>query len=100
MKAMLRKSSFLLALCVLPLAGCRDDAPQALGTLEYDRVTLPAPVAERIVSIDVREGQRVEAGAAMLTLETTRTQAQATAAPAQARRPPQAVAESPRSAQR
>src|SRR3546814_15096145 len=64
MKARLRKSSVLLALCLLPLAGCRDDAPQALGTLEYDRVTLPAPVAERIVSIDVREGQRVEAGAA------------------------------------
>src|SRR3546814_5459901 len=70
------KSSVLLALCLLPLAGCRDDAPQALGTLEYDRVTLPAPVAERIVSIDVREGQRVEAGAALLTLETTRTEAQ------------------------
>src|SRR3546814_11889084 len=66
MKAMLRKSSVLLALCLLPLAGCRDDVPQALGTLEYDRVTLPAPVAARIVSLDVREGQRVEAGAALL----------------------------------
>src|SRR3546814_7064540 len=93
MKARLRKSSVLLALCLLPLAGCRDDAPQALGTLEYDRVTLPAPVAERIVSIDVREGQRVEAGAALLTLETTRTEAQAQAAQAQARRQREALAE-------
>ena len=93
MKARLRKSSFLLALCMLPLAGCRDDAPQALGTLEYDRVTLPAPVAERIVSIDVREGQRVEAGATLLTLETTRTEAQAQAAQAQAQRQRGALAE-------
>src|SRR3546814_2914697 len=93
MKARLRKSSVLLALCLRPLAGCRDDAPQALGTLEYDRVTLPAPVAERIVSIDVREGQRVEAGAALLTLETTRTEAQAQAAQAQARRLREALAE-------
>jgi len=75
----------LVLLGALLLAGCRADAPQALGTLEYDRVTLPAPVAERIVSIDVREGQRVEAGAKLLTLETTRTEAQAQAAQAQAR---------------
>jgi HlyD family secretion protein len=70
----------LLALFLASLSGCRDDAPQALGTLEFDRVTLPAPVAERIVSIDVREGQRVEAGARLLTLERTRTGAQAQAA--------------------
>src|SRR3546814_13103287 len=93
MKARLRKSSVLLALCLLPLAGCRDDAPQALGTLEYDRVTLPALVAERIVSIDVREGQRVEAGAALLTLATTRTEAQAQAAHAPARPLPEALAQ-------
>src|SRR3546814_17610258 len=45
MKDRLRKSSVLLALCLLPLDGCRDDAPQALGTLEDDRDTLRAPVA-------------------------------------------------------
>ncbi len=67
-------------------AGCGNDAPQALGTLEYDRVTLPAPAAERIVAIDVREGQQVAAGAPLLTLERTRTQAQAQAAQAEAQR--------------
>jgi len=80
----------LIAACTmtmtLSLAGCREDAPQALGTLEYDRVTLPAPAAERIVSIDVREGQQVKAGTPLLTLELTRTQAQAQAAKAEAQR--------------
>ena len=66
------------------LSACGDDAPQALGTLEYDRVTLPAPVAERIVAIEVREGQQVEAGDTLLVLERTRTQAQTEAATAEA----------------
>ena len=87
------RSLVLVLLGALLLAGCRDHAPQALGTLEYDRVTLPAPVAERIVSIDVREGQRVEADAKLLTLETTRTEAQAQAAQAQAQRQREALAE-------
>src|SRR5690606_18558252 len=82
-----------LAPCLLALAGCHADAPQALGTLEYDRVALPAPVAERIVSIDVREGQRVEAGVKLLTLERTRNEAQAQAARAQAQRQREALAE-------
>ena len=67
--------------------------PQALGTLEYDRVTLPAPVAERIVAIDVREGQQVAAGAKLLTLERTRTEAQTQAAQAEAQRQREALAE-------
>jgi len=78
-----RVSIAVFAFCVLAAAGCRPDAPQALGTLEYDRVTLPAPTAERIVRIDVREGQRVAAGAALLGLEATRTRAQLDAAQAQ-----------------
>lgn len=77
----------------LLLAACAKDTPQALGTLEYDRVTLPAPVAERIVSIDVREGQQVEAGARLLTLERTRTEAQTEAARAEAQRQREALGE-------
>src|SRR3546814_15141575 len=73
MKARLRKSSVLLALCLLPLAGCRDDAPQALGTLESDRVPLPSPVAARIVSQELCEGTRGEACADQLTCATPRT---------------------------
>src|SRR5690606_8122969 len=93
MKPSPRNRFLPLAPCLLALAGCHADAPQALGTLEYDRVALPAPVAERIVSIDVREGQRVEAGAKLLTLERTRNEAQAQAARAQAQRHREALAD-------
>lgn len=84
-----------VSVCALAslLAACADPPPQALGTLEFDRVTLPAPAAERIVSIDVREGQRVAAGARLLTLERTRTQAQAEASQAEAQRQRQALVE-------
>jgi HlyD family secretion protein len=61
----------------------RRHAPGA-GTLEYDRITLPAPAAERIVAIDVREGQRVKAGQPMLQLELDRTRSATEAARAQA----------------
>jgi HlyD family secretion protein len=83
--------ALMLWLALLP--GCRGEAPQALGTLEFDRVTLPAPVAERIVSIDVREGQRVEVGTKLLTLERTRTGAQAQAALAEVQRQREVLAE-------
>lgn len=82
----------MIAGCVL-LAACRARAPQALGTLEYDRVALPAPVAEKIVSIHVREGQQVAAGARLLTLERTRTRAQTEAARAEAQRQREALSE-------
>lgn len=65
------------------MASCKPDAPQVLGTLEFDRITLPAPAAERITEVAVREGQHVTAGTTLLTLETTRAQAVTRAAPAQ-----------------
>jgi HlyD family secretion protein len=74
----------IMALFALLVAGCAAEAPQALGTLEYDRIALPAPAAERIVSIDVREGDRVQAGALVMTLEPVRIAAQTEAARAQA----------------
>lgn len=69
---------------MLVLTGCTQDPSQALGTLEFDRITLPAPVAEKIVRIDVREGQQVAAGTPLMQLELTRTQSQLAAAKAQA----------------
>ncbi|MGH8026578.1 MAG: biotin/lipoyl-binding protein, partial [Pseudoxanthomonas sp.] len=66
----------IMALCALTLSACKDSAPQVLGTLEWDRIALPAPVAEKIVRIDVREGQQVAAGASLMQLELTRTQSQ------------------------
>ncbi len=73
------------ALAALAVAGCSKPAPQVLGTLEWDRITLPSPAAERIVAIDVHEGQQVTAGTRLMQLEVTRTRAQADAAQAQAR---------------
>lgn len=81
------------ALLAAALAGCAPDVPQARGTLEYDRIAVPAPVAERIVSIEVREGQRVAAGQPLLRLETTRAAAATEAARAEARRQQAALAE-------
>lgn len=78
---------------LLLLAGCHRETPQALGTLEYDRITLPAPAAERIVAIDVREGERVRAGQSLLLLEPTRTEAATHAAEAEAARQAAALSE-------
>lgn len=82
-----------LAAAILTLASCDADTPAALGTLEWDRVTLPSPVAEKIVRVDVREGQQVAAGAPLLQLELTRTQSQLAAATAQATQSREALAE-------
>lgn len=73
-----------MALAPLLMVGCADKAPHALGTLEWDRITLPAPAAERITRIEVREGQQVAAGAPLLQLELTRTQSQLASSQAQA----------------
>ena len=61
--------SLSLSSLFLVLAACGNEAPRALGTLEWDRITLPSPAAEKIVGIEVREGQRVKAGDALLRLE-------------------------------
>jgi HlyD family secretion protein len=83
---MTRPAQLAATLLLALLAGCREDAPQALGTLEYDRIAVPAPVAERIVAVDVREGERVAAGQALLQLETTRVRATTEAVRAEAQR--------------
>ncbi len=75
------------------LVACGREAPQALGTLERDRITLPAPAAERIVAIDVREGQVVHAGDRVMQLETDRTRSRLQAAQAQVRQAGEALAE-------
>ncbi|HET6432117.1 HlyD family secretion protein [Dyella sp.] len=84
MNAPLRRGSPWLALAAaLALAACSRSAPQALGTIEYDRIALPAAAAERIVRIDVGEGDTVTAGQPLLQLDPARTQAQLAAAQAQ-----------------
>lgn len=81
-----------IALAVL-LSGCADDTPQALGTLEYERITLPSPAAERIVAIQVREGERVRAGQPLLRLDPGRTRSTTEALQAEAERQRAALSE-------
>lgn len=77
----------------LLLGACGEGPPKALGTLEYDRITVPAPVAEKIVSIDVSEGERVAAGAVLLTLDRTRVEAETQATQAEVQRRRDALSE-------
>lgn len=79
-------------LAILALSACGQDAPQALGTLEYDRITLPSPAAERIVAVEVREGERVRVGQPLLRLEATRSEATTRAAQAETERQREALA--------
>jgi HlyD family secretion protein len=66
----------------LSASGCAQRAPQVLGTLEWDRITLPAPVSERIAAVNVHEGQTVVAGDTVMVLEPERTRARLEAAQA------------------
>jgi len=76
-------SVLLLGACGKPDA---DGAP-LLGTLEWDRIGVPAEVSEPIVRMAAKEGQAVRAGDLLLVLDGRRSdarQAQADAAVAQA----------------
>ena len=84
---------FVIVVCGAALVACAKEPPQALGTLEFDRITLPAPAAERIVAIDVHEGEQVAPGQPLLALDPTRTRADLAAAEAQAQHARDALAE-------
>lgn len=71
-------------LAILVLAACtreRGPAP-LLGTLEWDRIGVPAEASERIVRVHVREGQQVAAGALLMELDPARMAARRAAAEA------------------
>jgi HlyD family secretion protein len=69
--------SVLVLSCCLALAACGNDADdgQILGTLERDRLELVAESNEPIVEVLVREGDAVQAGAALLRQELGSMQA-------------------------
>ena len=89
----IRRLSLAILLAVAGLAACSKQPPQALGTLEYDRITLPAPAAERIVAIQVREGEQVAAGQPLLQLDPAHTRSELAAAQAQVRQQHEVLAE-------
>ncbi|WP_346837373.1 biotin/lipoyl-binding protein [Microbulbifer sp. SAOS-129_SWC] len=78
------KTAAVYTACLLSLllSGCERAPESALGTVEWDRIALPAPAAEKIVSIAVREGERVHAGQTLLQLDESHTRAQLAAAQA------------------
>ncbi len=73
-------------IAILSLSACTPKAPQVLGTLEWDRITLPAPVSERIAEVPAHEGQMVAANDTVLVLESARTRARLDAAKADTQR--------------
>ncbi|MFC6632920.1 HlyD family secretion protein [Microbulbifer taiwanensis] len=75
------RRGYLYPLLLLALLGaCQPKPDRALGTLEWDRIALPAPAAEKIVEIHVREGERVGYGQVLLQLDASRSRAQLAAA--------------------
>ena len=78
-----------LGACVL--AGCdRAGGPVLLGTLEWDRISVPAEASERVLRMEVTEGAQVKAGDLLLRLDGQRmdarlAQAQAVVEQSQAR---------------
>ncbi len=82
------KPSLLALIGMLALAGCQhhDEPTPMLGTLEWDRIAVPAEVSEPITQILVRQGDEVKAGQLLLTLDPRRTQAQLDAAQANVQR--------------
>ena len=82
------RNGICILLAAAALAGCgRDSGPQPLlGTLEWDRIAVPAEVSEPITQILVNEGDQVAADQPLLTLDPRRVQAQLDAAQADAQR--------------
>ena len=64
----------LLAL-VMGLSGCNEEEGGIYGTIERDRLTLIAPTGELITQVNVHEGDKVSAGAVLLTLDDRAAQA-------------------------
>ncbi|MGY2573707.1 HlyD family secretion protein [Vibrio sp. C8] len=65
----------LLLLLPLLVACTADESPQALGTLERDRVTFSATSNEIIRELPVKEGSQVTTGDVLVRLDTTSQQA-------------------------
>ena len=80
-----RSLVLLVSVALLSASGCDRDtgSSRLVGTLERDRIEVVSEAPEPIVSIEVREGERVKQGAVLLRQDTAA--AVARAAEAQAR---------------
>ncbi|HSC85372.1 MAG TPA: biotin/lipoyl-binding protein, partial [Pseudomonas sp.] len=64
-----------LLLLLAALGGCQGSEEKLLGSLEWDRVALPAEASETILSWHVAEGDQVAAGQLLLELDPRRQDA-------------------------
>ena len=72
-RAVLRTCA-LMAL-TLALAACKPADDSMLGTLEWDRIAVPAEASEPILALHVAEGDTVKAGQLLVTFAARRIQA-------------------------
>jgi HlyD family secretion protein len=82
----MRKRLASLILLAMLSACSKPESDDLLGTLEWDRISVPAEASEPVLSIAVAEGAQVKAGDLLLTLDSRRMDAriaQAEAAVAQ-----------------
>lgn len=80
------RPAFAVGLFALAACARNDTPPALLGTLEWDRIGVPAEVSEPITEIFVHEGDTVAADQLLLKLDAQRIQAQVDAAQADAQR--------------
>lgn len=66
----------MLAMALLLLSGCENRESYLVGTLERDRIEIPAELSEPVIALHVRKGARVEQGDALLALDPARALAE------------------------
>jgi len=64
-----------MGLAVLVSACAKKPSSDLLGTLEWDRISVPAEASEPVLSVAVTEGAQVKAGDLLLTLDARRMDA-------------------------
>lgn len=64
-----------LVFALLIVTSCKPESSAMLGTVEWDRITLPATASEPIVEVQVTEGARLEKNQIVLQLDSSHAKA-------------------------